>query len=388
MPTSAVRAISARGSVASCDCDLPSDTRSSSRRIVGQQQHLRIRPVLGLRQQVGGDECGIGAGIGDHQHFRRAGRHVDGDRAAVRDLLLGFGDVAVAGPEQLVAARTDAGAEGHRRDRLGAAELEHARRCRSACAATSTAGSALPSLRGGVHSTTSAQPASRAGYAEHQRGRRQRRGAGRHVQADPADRTQDAFADARPARFRPHRAGPCRRGGRLRCAARLRASPRAAHRAPRLRRQRIPLRRPRNLPAPRSSKRAVNSRKAASPSHAHLAPAPRPPPRVVAADLLRGPLQRRARAAASSRRPVQPVHRAALMPASFPPAAPSGRARRRASRSSSRCQVTAPWHSACSAQRVGAVDLQSPSAAPHRAAGAAAPASRRAGPGTAAACCP
>jgi hypothetical protein len=51
------------------------------------QDDLRIRPVLGLRQQIGGDEGGIGRGIGDHQHFRWPGRHVDGD-AFLRDLQL------------------------------------------------------------------------------------------------------------------------------------------------------------------------------------------------------------------------------------------------------------------------------------------------------------
>ncbi len=50
--------------------------------IVGDQQHLRIRAVLGLREQVGGDEFGVRRGIGDHEHLGRPRRHVD--RGAVR----------------------------------------------------------------------------------------------------------------------------------------------------------------------------------------------------------------------------------------------------------------------------------------------------------------
>ena len=158
-----------------------------------QQDHLRIRPVLGLRQQVGGDEYRVRAGIGDHQHFGRAGRHVD--RGAIRigrHLQLRLGDPGIAGAEQLVAFRHAGRAVSHGGDRLRAAQLEHAvhtgepRRIQHRLIAA-----AVGARRRAQHHFAATGDVRR--HAQHQRGRRQRRAAGRHVQADPADRSQHAL---------------------------------------------------------------------------------------------------------------------------------------------------------------------------------------------------
>ncbi len=134
--------------------------RGQHRGIVGQQQYLRIRAMLGLRQQVGGDERRL-APASAITSTGGTGRHIDGGGAILRDLLLGFGNEAVARPEQLVTGRNAGGAIGHRSDRL---RRPANTRCTPVSrAATSTAGSALRSARGGVHSTTCGQPASCAG---------------------------------------------------------------------------------------------------------------------------------------------------------------------------------------------------------------------------------
>ena len=76
--------------------------------------------MLGLGQQVGGDPVGIVAAVGDDQHFRRAGDHVDADGA--EDLALGRRDIGVAGADDLGDRRDRLGAIGKRRDRLRAAD--------------------------------------------------------------------------------------------------------------------------------------------------------------------------------------------------------------------------------------------------------------------------
>ena len=43
------------------------------------QNHLAVRPVLGLRQEIGGDVGGGGVFIRDDEHLTRARGHVDGN---------------------------------------------------------------------------------------------------------------------------------------------------------------------------------------------------------------------------------------------------------------------------------------------------------------------
>ena len=80
--------------------------------------------MLGLGEQVGGDERRVGVAVGEHEDLARSGDAVDVDEA--EDLALGGGDVGVAGADDLVDARDLGGAEGHGGDRLGAADGEHA----------------------------------------------------------------------------------------------------------------------------------------------------------------------------------------------------------------------------------------------------------------------
>ena len=91
-------AVSARGS----SLNLPLDRRLdgvAEAGIVGHQDRLRAAVVLGLRQQIGGDPVRIIVGVGHDQHFRRAGDHVDADRA--EHLPLGRRDIGIARPYDL-----------------------------------------------------------------------------------------------------------------------------------------------------------------------------------------------------------------------------------------------------------------------------------------------
>ena len=91
------------------------------------EQHLRVRAMLGLRQQVGGDERCVGVGVGDDEHLGRPGRIVArGTGRIAIHLRFRFRDPGVAGAEDLVDLRHALGAVRHRGDRLRAAELEHA----------------------------------------------------------------------------------------------------------------------------------------------------------------------------------------------------------------------------------------------------------------------
>ena len=108
-----------RGSVASWRSTAAA-TASASAALVGDQDGLRERVVLGLAEQVGGDPGGVLGAVGDHDDLGRAGDQVDADPA--EHLALGFGDISVAGPDDLVDRGDGRGAERERGDRLGAAD--------------------------------------------------------------------------------------------------------------------------------------------------------------------------------------------------------------------------------------------------------------------------
>ena len=78
--------------------------------------------MLGLAEQVGGDELRVGGLVGDHGDLRRAGEQVDPHPA--EQLPLGLGDVGVAGADDHVDGRLAEQPEGHGGERLHAAEGE------------------------------------------------------------------------------------------------------------------------------------------------------------------------------------------------------------------------------------------------------------------------
>ena len=87
----------------------------------GDENRARVRVVLRLRDEIRRDP-GRPARAGDNHDLGRAG--VEVDRAAARHHRLRGRDIAVAGADDLVDARHGPGAEGQRRDRVGAADPE------------------------------------------------------------------------------------------------------------------------------------------------------------------------------------------------------------------------------------------------------------------------
>ena len=80
--------------------------------------------MFGLGEEVGGDHRRVSGPVGDNEDFRRAGELVDSD--LTEDLPLRLVDEGIAGADDLVDARDALGTEGHRRDRLRAADAEDA----------------------------------------------------------------------------------------------------------------------------------------------------------------------------------------------------------------------------------------------------------------------
>src|SRR5207247_3146000 len=89
---------------------------------VGQQDGRGELIMLGAGEEVGGDEGGIGVGVGDYKSLRGAEDAVDADFA--EELLLGERYKDVPGTADLVDSRDGLGAVGHRSDSLYTAGAE------------------------------------------------------------------------------------------------------------------------------------------------------------------------------------------------------------------------------------------------------------------------
>ena len=92
--------------------------------VVGDQHGAGHLVVFRLAQEVRRHMAGIGGGVGNHQNFTGACDHVDGDSS--EDLLLGFGNVCIAGAHDLVHLWDGLGAVGQSCHGLGSAHLEDA----------------------------------------------------------------------------------------------------------------------------------------------------------------------------------------------------------------------------------------------------------------------
>ena len=148
--------------------------------------------MLGLAEQVGRDQLGVGRVVGDHGDLRRAGQQVDPD--APVELALGLGHVRVAGADDHVDAVHPGQAERHRRQRLDAAEREDPVGPGDRRAVDERREDALAAVRrrarhDGLH----------AGHLRHEHGherrREQRHAAGRQVGADARDRHEPVAGD-------------------------------------------------------------------------------------------------------------------------------------------------------------------------------------------------
>ena len=71
-------------------------------RFTGGDQHRdRVIVVLGLSEEVGAHQLGVGRVVGDDQDLARTGQTIDPDLPV--EVLLGGGDPAIAGPDHEVA---------------------------------------------------------------------------------------------------------------------------------------------------------------------------------------------------------------------------------------------------------------------------------------------
>ena len=109
----------ARESVLSWEFDGPVDLGREPG-IVGDQDRLGARIMLGLCQQVGGDPVGVAGFVGQYQDFGRPGDHVDADLAK-HQALCGR-NIGIAGAHNLGHGRDCFGAISERSYRLGAAD--------------------------------------------------------------------------------------------------------------------------------------------------------------------------------------------------------------------------------------------------------------------------
>ena len=96
--------------------------RLDQSRLGRNQEGLAIHAVLGLREEVGRDELGIGREVGDNLDLRRTGGHVYRHVAKAHPLL-GGGYILVARSKYLIYFRDRLGPVGHGRNRLTPAYL-------------------------------------------------------------------------------------------------------------------------------------------------------------------------------------------------------------------------------------------------------------------------
>ena len=159
-------------------------TAASIAASIGDQADDAVRPVLGLREEVGRDPVRVGSGVGEDEDFARPGQQVDAHLA--EHLALGFDHVGVPRAENFGRRRDGRRAEGERRDRLRAAGLVHLGRPRELERAEQGGGDAARRIRRrGDDDLGHARR--RRQRTRHDRRGNQRRGAARHVDAHPGE---------------------------------------------------------------------------------------------------------------------------------------------------------------------------------------------------------
>ena len=149
------------------------------------QDGLAVVPVLGLRQQIGGDEFRPGAVVGQHHHLRRACRQVYGHGLGAYQLL-GAGDVPVSRAEDFFHVRDAFRAVGHGGHGLRPADGEDAVDA-AQVGGEKHLGGDLPAAPGRGAEYDLAAPGDPGGEGEHQHRREERGIAARDVEPHAAD---------------------------------------------------------------------------------------------------------------------------------------------------------------------------------------------------------
>jgi hypothetical protein len=115
--------------------------------------------MLGLAQEVGGNDLRVGRVVGQDHHLRRPGQQVDPDRA--EQLALGLGHVGVTGADEHVDGLEPLDPERHRGEGLDAADAEDLSSAPDVAIAYSCGGCMPRASRGGAHPTIRPTPATR-----------------------------------------------------------------------------------------------------------------------------------------------------------------------------------------------------------------------------------
>ncbi|MNS64292.1 hypothetical protein D3C72_974130 [compost metagenome] len=155
-----------------------------------QQNHLGIGTVFGLREQVRGHKVRRRAAVGNHQHFRRARRHVN--RRTVQtlaDLAFGFSDVGIPRPKNLIDFRHGFGAKREGGDGLRPACFKDVLHAAQFCRVEDLIGNRR--WRAEHHFLTTGDTRRRG---EHQDGGKQRGGATGNVESDGGHRARHLLA--------------------------------------------------------------------------------------------------------------------------------------------------------------------------------------------------
>ena len=164
----------------------------AGRVIEAHQNDLGGGIVLGLAEQIAGDQLGVGAVVGDDHHLARSGRQIDRRPARQSgDIGFGRGDISIAGPENLVGPRQACCASRQRRNRLGPAD-------RIDLVNAENIGSGQerrihPALTGRRRHDDNPRHTRQLGrYGQHDQCRDERRTAGRHIERGHIDRRRPA----------------------------------------------------------------------------------------------------------------------------------------------------------------------------------------------------
>jgi hypothetical protein len=146
-------------------------------------------------------KSGVGAAVGNHQHFRRAGRHIDGRAVqTLADLAFGFGHVSVARAKDFIDLRHRFGAERQGGNRLRAADVKDGLHAAQLRGIEDLIGNRR---RRAEHHLLTAGDARRRRQHQH-RGEQRRRAAG-NIQPDGGDRAGDLLAAHARQGFDIHR---------------------------------------------------------------------------------------------------------------------------------------------------------------------------------------
>ncbi|MNV17151.1 hypothetical protein D3C71_1079340 [compost metagenome] len=146
--------------------------------------------MLGLRKQIGSDKIRCCAAVGNHQHFRRTGRHINRHTVqTLADLAFRFGHIRIAWPKNFIDLRHRLGAKRQSGNGLSATHFKNILNTAQFCGIQNLIGNRR---RGAEHHFLTTGNTRRG--RQHQDGGKQRRRTAGNIQPDGGDRTRHLLA--------------------------------------------------------------------------------------------------------------------------------------------------------------------------------------------------